>query len=197
LSPSTDSLADAPHRPRLGPSERSKDARPALLALVVAHQTRIAAERAATARDARRAQAARRVGDAASNALAKLQRLVLADRAAWVAERSRHTPLTVPGTTTPAERAWVLGWHLLAAAARLRAGATAGGRPSFGERDAADAINFIRGALSELTALVPIERQVELRGSLPESALSLQAQLRLFAPLLPNARTSHSTPPLR
>ena len=158
--------------------------RPALLAIVIAHQAGIAAERAATVKDARRAHAARRAGAAVTAALAKLERLVLPDRATWAAERAREHPLPVPGTTTPVERAWVLSWHLLAAVARLHGGASAGGRPSFGERETADAIALIRHALSELEPLVAPDRRRELRSILRSAALSMDAQLRLFAPAL-------------
>jgi hypothetical protein len=156
--------------------------RPALLAVVIAHQARIAAERAATARDARRAQAARRAAEAVAGALLELERLVLPDRAASVAQRSRDNPLAVPGTVTPVERTWVLGCHLLAAAARLHGRASAGGRPRFGERETADAIALIRQALCELKPLLASERRLELRANLAPSTLSLDAQLRLFAP---------------
>jgi hypothetical protein len=108
--------------------------------VVIAHQARIAAERAATARETCHAQAARRCARAIAGALAELERLILADRAAGLAEQSRGNPLSVPGTATPAERAWVLGWHLLAAAARLHGRASAGGRASYGERETAEAI---------------------------------------------------------
>ena len=87
---------------------------------------------------------------------------------------------------TPAERAWVLGWHLLAAAARLHGIASAGGRPSFGERETANAVALIRQALCELQPLLASERRRELRAALTNSAVSLDAQLRLFAPTLPS-----------
>jgi hypothetical protein len=162
----------------------SSDPRPALLALAIAHQARIAAERSATAGDARRAQAARRAAEDVARALVEFERLILPDRAAWVALQSRHNPLQVPGTATPVERAWVLGWHLLAAAARLHGSASAGGRPSFGERETAHAVLLIREALSELKPLVSPKRQIELRASLVPAALSMDAQLRLFAPAI-------------
>jgi hypothetical protein len=161
-------------------------ARPALLAVAIAHQARIAAERAATARETRHAQAARRSAHAIAGALAELERLILADRAAGLAEQSRGNALPVPGTVTPAERAWVLGWHLLAAAARLHGSASAGGRPSFGERETADAVALIRQALRELQPLLASHRRLELRAALTNSAVSLDAQLRLFAPTLPS-----------
>jgi hypothetical protein len=140
--------------------------------VAIAHQARIAAERSATARETRRAQAARRSADAIAGALAEL-------------ERSRGNPLAVPGTVTPAERAWVLGWHLLAATARLHSGASAGGRPMFGERESSDAATLTRQALGELRTLVGSERRGELRADLTPSTLSLDVQLQLFAPVLP------------
>jgi hypothetical protein len=147
-----------------GAAQRS-GARPALLAVAIAHQARIAAERAATARETRHAHAARRSADAIAGALAELERLILADRAARLAERSRDNPLSVPGTVTPAERAWVLGWHLLAAAARLHGSASAGGRPSSGERETANAVALIRQALYELQPLLASERRLELHAA--------------------------------
>ncbi|MGH2945295.1 MAG: hypothetical protein ACRDPC_03355 [Solirubrobacteraceae bacterium] len=161
-------------------------ARPALLAVAIAHEARVAAERAATARDVRHARAARRSAHAIAGALAELERLILADRAAGLAEQSRGNPLPVPGTVTPAERAWVLGWHLLAAAARLHGTASAGGRPSFGERETANAVALIRQGLCELQPLLASERRLQLRAALTNSAVSLDAQLRLFAPTLPS-----------
>jgi hypothetical protein len=152
--------------------------------VAIAHQARIAAERAATARETRHAQAARRSAHAIAAALAELERLILADRAARLAEQSRGSPLPVPGTVTPAERAWVLGWHLLAAAARLHGSASAGGRPSFGERETANAVALIRQALCELQPLLASERRFELHATLTSSAVSSDAQLRLFAPTL-------------
>jgi hypothetical protein len=165
---------------------RRSGARPALLAVAIAHQARVAAERAATARETRHAHAARRSADAIAGALAELERLILADRAAGLAEQSGGNPLSVPGTVTPAERAWVLGWHLLAAAARLHGAASAGGRPSFGERETANAVALIRQGLCELQPLVAPERRLHLRGALTNSDVSLDAQLRLFAPTLPS-----------
>ena len=162
-----------------------RDARPAPLAVAIAHQARIAAERAATAREARRARAARRAAHAFACALDALERLVLADRTAELAAASRNNPLYVAGTVTPAERAWVLAWHLLAATARLHSGASAGGRPTFGERESSDALALTRQALGELRTLVRSERRLELRADLTPSALSLDAQLQLFAPVLP------------
>lgn len=159
-------------------------ARSALLAAAIAHQARIAAERAATARETRHARGARRSAHAIARALAELEQLLLADRASELAEQSRGNPLSVPGTVTPAERAWVLGWHLLAATARLHRSAAAGGRPSFGERQTANAVVLIGQALCELQPLLPSERRVELRAALTNSAVSLDAQLRLFAPTL-------------
>jgi hypothetical protein len=153
--------------------------------VAIAHQARIAAERAATAREVRQARAARRSGQAIAGALTELERLILPDRAAGLAERSRGNPLPVAGTVTPAERAWVLGWHLLAAAARLHGSASAGGRPSFGERETTDAVALVRQALRELQPLLASERRLQLRAALTNSALSLDAQLRLFAPTLP------------
>jgi hypothetical protein len=161
-----------------------REARPAPLAVAIAHQARIAAERAATAREARRARAARRAAHAFACALDALERLVLADRTAELAAASRNNPLSVAGTATPAERAWVLAWHLLAATARLHSGASAGGRPMFGERESSDAATLTRQALGELRALVRSKRQLELRADLTPSTLSLDAQLQLFAPVL-------------
>jgi hypothetical protein len=161
------------------------DARPALLAIAIAHQTRIAAERAATVREARRARAARSASHAVACALHALERLVLADRTAELAASSRNNLLSVAGTATPAERAWVLAWHLLAATARLHSGASAGGRPIFGERESGDAATLTRQALGELRTLVRSERRLELRADLTPSTLSLDAQLQLFAPVLP------------
>jgi hypothetical protein len=169
----------------LRPAAPRSGARPALLAVAIAHQARIAAERAATARETRHAQAARRSAEAIAGALAELERLILADRAAWVAEQSRDNPLPVPGTITPAERAWVLAWHSLAAAARLHGTASAGGGPSFGERETAHAVALIRQALRELQPLLASERRLQLRAALSHSDLSLDAQLRLFAPTVP------------
>jgi hypothetical protein len=160
-------------------------ARPALLAVAIAHQTRIAAERAATAREARPARAARRAAHAVACALDALELLVLADRSAELAAASRNNLLSVAGTATPAERAWVLAWHLLAATARLHSGASAGGRPMFGERESSDAATLTRQALGELRTLVRSERRLELRADLTPSTLSLHAQLQLFAPVLP------------
>ena len=160
-------------------------ARPALLAIAIAHQTRIAAERAASAREARRARAARRAAHAVACALDALERLVLADRTAELAAASRNNLLSVAGTATPAERAWVLAWHLLAATARLHSAASAGGRPMFGERESSDAATLTRRALGELRTLVRSERRLELRADLTPSTLSLHAQLQLFAPVLP------------
>jgi hypothetical protein len=81
-------------------SPPARDARPALLAVAIAHQARIAAERAATAREARRACAARRAAHAVACALAALERLVLADRTAELAAASRNNLLSVAGTAT-------------------------------------------------------------------------------------------------
>jgi hypothetical protein len=162
-----------------------RDARPALLAVAIAHQTHIAAERAATAREARRARAARRAAHAIACALDALERLVLADRRAELAAASRDNLLSVAGTATPAERAWVLAWHLLAATARLHSGASAGGLPMFGERESSHAATLTRQALGELRTLVRSERRLELRADLTLSTLSLDAQLQLFAPVLP------------
>ena len=92
------------------------DARPALLAVAIAHQAHIGAGRAATVHGPRQARAARSAEDALASALAQLERLILPDRAAELAKQAPRAPLAVPGTTTPAERAWVLAWHLLAAA---------------------------------------------------------------------------------
>jgi hypothetical protein len=162
-----------------------RDARPALLAVAIAYQARIAAERAATAREARRACAARRAAHAVAGALDALERLVLADRTAELAAASRNKVLSVAGTATPAERAWVLAWHLLAATARLHSGASAGGGPMFGERESSDALTLTRQVLGELTTLVRSERRLALRADLTPSTLSLNAQLQLFAPVLP------------
>jgi hypothetical protein len=74
----------------------------------------------------RRARAARRAAHAVAGALDALERLVLADRTAELAAASRNNLLSVAGTATPAERAWVLAWHLLAATACLHSGASAG-----------------------------------------------------------------------
>jgi hypothetical protein len=114
-----------------------------------------------------------------------LERLVLADRTAELAAASRHNLLSVAGTATPAERAWVLAWHLLAATGRLHSGASAAGHPIFGERESSDAATLTRQALGELRTLVRTERQLELRADLTPSTLSLHAQLQLFAPVLP------------
>jgi len=159
------------------------DARPALLAVAIAHQMRIAVERAATAREPCRAHAARRAEQALAEALAELERLVLADRAARLAERSR-APLPVPGTVTPAERACVLGWHLLAATTRLHVRASAGGRPVFGERQSARARALVDQAMRELQGLLAPPSRDALRAAATADARSLDAQLRLFAPLL-------------
>jgi hypothetical protein len=161
------------------------DARPALLAVAIAHQAHIAAERAATVRAPRLAQAARSAEDALASALAQLERLILPDRAAGLADQARRAPLPVPGTTTPAERAWALAWHLLAAGARLHSGATQAGRPVFGERATAEAVVLTRQALRALECLVSPDRQLELGAALKPTALRLDAQLALFAPLLP------------
>ena len=164
------------------------DPRSVLLALVIAHQTRIAAERAATARDVRRARAAARAGAAVAHALAQLERLQLPDRAAWAAEYSGANPLPIPSTTTPAERAWILGWHLLAATVRLHHRASDAGRPTFGERQTAKAAAYTRDALRELEPLLTPLRRAELRAALAPAALSLDAQLQVFAPLLTTPR---------
>ena len=162
------------------------DARPALLAVAIAHQAHIAAERAATVRAPRQARAARSAEDALASALAQLERLILPDRAAELAKQARRAPLSVPGTVTPAERAWVLAWHLLAAGARLHGGATEAGRPVFGERATAEAVALTRQALLALECLVSPERRLELRAALGPSALRLDAQLTFFARLLPS-----------
>jgi hypothetical protein len=169
----------------LARSPSPRDGRPALLAIAIAHQARIAAERAATARDVRHASAARRAARTIAGALAQLETLILADRAAALAELSRGNVLLVAGTVTPAERAWVLGWHLLAAVARLHGSASTAGRPRFGERQAADAASLMRQALRELQPLLGLQRCRELEAALTSSALSLDAQLRLFAQVLP------------
>jgi hypothetical protein len=156
-----------------------------LLAVIIAHQVRIAAERAATVRDLRRARAARGAADAFAGALVELERLVLADRVARLAKRSRRTPLPVAGTLTPAERAWALGRHQLAATARLHRRAFAAGRPVFGERETAEAIVFTGQALRELETLVSAERRLDVQAHLTPAALSFNAQLRLFASRLP------------
>ena len=161
------------------------DARPALLAVAIAHQAHIAAERAATVRGPRQARAARSAEDALAGALAQLERLILPDRAAELAKQARRAPLAVPGTATPAERAWVLAWHLLAAVARLHGGATEAGRPVFGERATAEAVALTRQALRALECLMSPGRQLELGAALRPAALRLDAQLARFAPLLP------------
>src|SRR5262249_51188114 len=148
---------------------------PAVLAVAVAHLARTAAGRAATVRDPRRAQAARRASEAFAGSVLHLERLMLPDRAAELAERSQQAPLPVPGTATPAERAWALGWHLLAAAARVHRGASVAGRPGFGERQAAATMTLARQALRELEALVSPSRRIELRAALgPDLALDAQ-----------------------
>jgi hypothetical protein len=162
------------------------DARPALLAVAIAHQAHIAAGRAATVRGPRQARAARCAADELAAALAQLERLILPDRAVGLARRARHAPLPVPGTVTPAERAWVLAWHLLAAGARLHGGATEAGRPVFGERATAEAVGLTRQALQALECLVSTERRLELRVALEPAALRLDAQSVLFAPALPD-----------
>jgi hypothetical protein len=155
-----------------------------LLAVAIAHQAHIAAGRAATVRGPRQARAARRAADALAGALAQLERLILPDRAAGFAQQARRAPLPVPGTVTPAERAWALAWHLLAAGARLHGGATEAGRPVFGERATAEAVTLTRRALRALEGLVSPERRLELRSALEPAALRLDAQLMLFAPVL-------------
>ena len=159
------------------------DARPALLAVAIAHQAHIAAGRAATVRGPRQARAARSAEDALASALAQLERLILPDRVAELAKQARRAPLAVPGTTTPAERAWVLAWHLLAAGARLHGSATEAGRPVFGERATADAVALTRQALRALERLMSPGRQLELDAVLRPAALRLDAQLAFFAPL--------------
>jgi hypothetical protein len=161
------------------------DVRAAPLAVAVAHQAHIAAERAATVRELRQARAARRAAGALADALAQLERLILPDRAAALAEQSLRAPLPVAGTVTPAERAWALGWHLLAAAARLRRGTTQAGRPVFGERATAEAVALTHQALSALESLVSPDRRREVRAALEPAALRLETQLVLFAPVLP------------
>jgi hypothetical protein len=160
------------------------DARPALLAVAIAHQAHIAAERAATVRAPRQARAARRAEEALAGALAQLERLVLPDRAARLANQARHASLAVPGTVVPAERAWALAWHLLVAGARLHVGATEAGRPVFGERATAEAVALTRRALRALECLVSADRRLELRAALEPAALRLDAQLALFGPAL-------------
>jgi hypothetical protein len=118
--------------------------------------------------------------------LARLERLILPDRAVALARQARHAPLPVPGTVTPAERAWVLAWHLLAAAARLHGGTTEAGRPVFGERATAEAVGLTREALRALDCLVSPNRRLELRVALEPVALRLDAQLVLFAPVWPD-----------
>jgi hypothetical protein len=161
-----------------------RDSRSALLAVAIAHQAQIAAERTATTREPRQARAARLASHALADALAQLERLILPDRAAVLAEQSRRSPLPVAGTVTPAERAWALGWHLLAAAARLHGGATEAGRPVFGERATAEAVGLTRQALRALESIVPKDRRLELRAALDPAALRLEAQLVLFSPVL-------------
>jgi hypothetical protein len=173
--------------PRASPAHR--DARPVLLAVAIAHQARSAAERAATARDVIRALAARRAAHRVVGSLDVLERLVLADRNSELAAASRHNLVSVAGTVTPAERAWVLAWHLLAATARLHSAASAGGRPIFGERESGAATTLTRQALDELETLVRSERRLELRADLTPATLSLDAQLELFAPVLPRRRS--------
>jgi hypothetical protein len=162
------------------------DARPALLAVAIAHQAHIAAGRAATVRGPRQARAARCAADELAAALAQLERLILPDRAVGLARQARHAPLPVSGTVTPAERAWVLAWHLLAAAARLHGGATEAGRPVFGERATAEAVGLTRYALRALECLVSPDRRLELRVALEPAALRLNAQSVFFAPVLPD-----------
>jgi hypothetical protein len=161
------------------------DARPALLAVAIAHQAHIAAERAATVRGPRQARAARSAEDALASAVAQLERLILPDRAAELAKQARRALLAVPGTAAPAERAWVLAWHLLAAGARLHNGATDAGRPVFGERATAEAVALTRQALRALECLMSPGRRLQLGAALRPAALRLDAQLAFFAPLLP------------
>lgn len=165
-------------------SDTRLDAAEALLALVIGHQTRIAAGRAATAREPRRAEAARRALDAVTRALVELERLVLPDRATRAGERSSAGPLPVAGTITPAERAWVLGWHLLAATARIHGRASDAGRPKFGERETAQALALVREALRQLEPLLTRGRRAELRATFASATFSLHEQQRLFGPLL-------------
>jgi hypothetical protein len=55
----------------------------------------------------------------------------------------------------------------------------------FGERESSDAATLTRQALGELRTLVRSERRLELRADVTPSTLSLDAQLQLFAPVLP------------
>jgi hypothetical protein len=148
--------------------------------VAIAHQVRIAAERAATARDVRRAQAARSAGRSIARAQFELERLILVDRAATLAAHAQSQVLPVPGTITPVERAWVLCWHLLAASARLHGLAFDAGHARFGERQTADALALIREALRDLESLLDPDRRLALRTTLTPSALSLESQWRLF-----------------
>jgi hypothetical protein len=160
------------------------DPRHVLLAVAIAHQAHVAAGRAATVRGPRQARAARRAAEALAGALAQLERLILPDRAAGIANQARRASLPVLGTVTPAERAWVLAWHLLAAGVRLHGGATEAGRPVFGERSTAEAVELTRQALRALECLVSPDRRLELRVALEPAALRLDAQSVLFAPVL-------------
>ena len=84
-------------------------------------------------------------------------------------------------------------WHLLAAAARVRRGATAAGRPLFGERQAGTAVALTRQALRQLESLAPTDRRGEIRRVLGR-AVTLDAQLVLFAPVLPYPPGSRRLP---
>ena len=59
------------------------------------------------------------------------------------------------------------------------------GRPVFGERATAEAVALTRQALRALECLMSPGRQLELGAALRPAALRLDAQLTLFAPLLP------------
>ena len=169
---------------------RRPAAPPLLLALVIAHQTEISPPRARRPPATRTARAASRAGDALARALIELERLQLPARTARAAERSDGQPLAVPGTVTPAERAWVLAWHLLTATARIHSRAFAAGRPKFGERETANAVDCTRDALRELEPLLTPRRRDELRAvSLPPRS-HWTRRLRLFDPLLPSPAPS-------
>jgi hypothetical protein len=150
--------------------------------VVIAHQAHITAEGAATACETRHAHAARRSADAIAGALAELERLILADRAAGLAEQSRGNPLLVPGTAAPTER---VGPRLAPARGRgassrkrFRRWAPEFRRAGDGRRRCPCPPSAMRAAAAAGVG--------QLRASLTKSAVSLDAQLRLFAPSLDN-----------
>ena len=107
--------------------------------------------------------------------------MIRADRAVQLAELSRRDRLLVPGTFTPAERAWVLCRHLSAASARLHSRASAGGRLIVGERQTAEAVAHADRALRHIEPLLDPSRRAALSAALTPAVLSLDTQRQMFA----------------